>query len=79
MNASFGDRFLIYSDAETERRTIYGSTCMVGFVGHQLNRPLLRVLGAHLPQSTAYLWPGASPLITMPMIVPVPLAPAVFG
>jgi hypothetical protein len=25
----FADRSLIYSDAETERRKIYGSTCMV--------------------------------------------------
>jgi hypothetical protein len=64
--------------AETERREVYGFTCT-------LASPVTNWIG-RCCESLALtctidrvLVPGASALITMRMIVPVPLAPAVFG
>jgi len=72
------DRSLLHFRVEAGPRTIYGSTCTVASlvtnrIGRCCESLALTCTIDRVPV------PGASPLITMPMIVPVPLAPAVFG
>ena len=72
------DRFLLHFRLEAGPRTIYGSTCTVAsLVTNRIGRCCeFLALTCTIDRVPV---PGASPLITMPMIVPVPLAPAVFG